>query len=216
MLGSWEFRLASKTPHRFILSRVAVYDSCRPGHVESFESANQVAAQPFTWSFTTARPVAKSASLPRVFSITPASGTEVALLTPVKECSADWLRRSDKAGSSLTLAVTAIARGAVIAIVSPPKGLQFCVRTVRNVRNSVYWRGSCGRLDAAADGWTLLRTVAEPPYRPLRPHCFKPPRTLRTMRTVKSLPCRVTPRSESKEILQLAQLDLLSALMMAS
>jgi hypothetical protein len=54
-----------------------------PGVVEGFESADHVAAAPFTWSFTTATPVARAGTPPHVLAVDPASDSELALFTPV-------------------------------------------------------------------------------------------------------------------------------------
>ncbi|MGP0064007.1 MAG: Ig-like domain-containing protein [Isosphaeraceae bacterium] len=53
----------------------------RPGFFEGFESAGHVAAEPFTWSFTTAKPVAKDGPRPRLVSVSPPPDSEVARVT---------------------------------------------------------------------------------------------------------------------------------------
>jgi Bacterial Ig-like domain len=55
------------------------------GVFDGFRAADGRAAAPFRWSFTTAGPKATAAGLaPRVMSVSPASDTEVAVLTPVE------------------------------------------------------------------------------------------------------------------------------------
>jgi RNA polymerase sigma factor (sigma-70 family) len=51
---------------------------------EGFQSAGRVAAKPYHWSFTTAKPAAGGGKPPRVTAVSPAPDTEVALLTPVE------------------------------------------------------------------------------------------------------------------------------------
>jgi len=52
---------------------------------EGFRAADGLPTVPFRWSFTTARPkLTAGGRAPRVVSVSPASGTEVALLTPVE------------------------------------------------------------------------------------------------------------------------------------
>ena len=56
-----------------------------PFRTESFESVDDVAAEPFSWSFTTAEPgQAAGAVPPRVTSVDPPPDTEQALLTPIR------------------------------------------------------------------------------------------------------------------------------------
>ena len=50
----------------------------RPGTFDGFESADHVVAEPFVWSFTTAKPVAKDGPPPRMVSVDPPPDTEVA------------------------------------------------------------------------------------------------------------------------------------------
>jgi Big-like domain-containing protein len=49
-----------------------------------FESADHVIAEPFTWSFSTANPVTRSGTPPRVLAVAPPSDSEVALFTLVE------------------------------------------------------------------------------------------------------------------------------------
>ena len=54
------------------------------GKFEGFESVDHVAAAPFSWSFTTAKPPSKSGTPPRILSVDPPTDSEVAQLIPVK------------------------------------------------------------------------------------------------------------------------------------
>jgi RNA polymerase sigma factor (sigma-70 family) len=51
---------------------------------EGFRDTKGIVSEPYHWSFTTLQPTAKPGPRPRVTSVTPASDTEVALLTPVE------------------------------------------------------------------------------------------------------------------------------------
>ncbi len=51
------------------------------GAFQGFESAEHVAAEPFSWSFTTAKRIAKDGPPPRLVSVSPTPDSEVAQLT---------------------------------------------------------------------------------------------------------------------------------------
>lgn len=53
----------------------------RRGGREGFQSVDHVEAEPFAWSFTTAKPAAKGGPPPRLVSVSPTPDTEVARLT---------------------------------------------------------------------------------------------------------------------------------------
>jgi hypothetical protein len=62
-------------------------DGLHPGgerNYRGFRSENQVAAKPYTWSFTTAKPAEQPGKPPQVTAIQPPPNTEVALLTPLE------------------------------------------------------------------------------------------------------------------------------------
>jgi RNA polymerase sigma factor (sigma-70 family) len=51
---------------------------------DGFQSKEHIAAKPYRWSFTTKKLPTKKGNRPRVTSLTPASGSEVSLLTPLE------------------------------------------------------------------------------------------------------------------------------------
>jgi len=51
---------------------------------EGFQSSEHIAAKPYQWSFTTKKPPMQKGNLPRVISLTPASDSEVSLLTSLE------------------------------------------------------------------------------------------------------------------------------------
>jgi beta-lactamase regulating signal transducer with metallopeptidase domain len=53
----------------------------KDGVFEGFESAEHVAAEPRSWSFTTARPASKAGDPPKVIAVTPPGDSEVTLIT---------------------------------------------------------------------------------------------------------------------------------------
>jgi RNA polymerase sigma factor (sigma-70 family) len=76
-------RLSPGSTHSVTVNRESFAPS-KDKDYEGFRSSEHIAAKPYRWSFTTKKPPIQKENRPRVTSLTPASDSEVSLLTPLE------------------------------------------------------------------------------------------------------------------------------------
>lgn len=76
-------QLSPGSTHPLLVNRQSLV-SDKENDYEGFRSRERIAAKSYRWSFTTKKPAIQKEQRPRVTSLTPASDTEVSLLTPLE------------------------------------------------------------------------------------------------------------------------------------
>jgi RNA polymerase sigma factor (sigma-70 family) len=77
-------QLTPGVKHEVVVNSDGLYLAGEERNYRGFRSEEQVAALPFKWSFTTAKPAIRAGKPPRVTALQPPADTEVSLLTPLE------------------------------------------------------------------------------------------------------------------------------------